>query len=219
MNKTNVTRRLMRMIAVLVAASVVAFCYAIKKIHAVFAQGMVIFGSIILFAAACFLIVVLITGLRAQKRNFFLYDPRKHQEITPDELTAEHIAERLMAYMAMFRHGQQLYLSELFDDDSEAPEVIKPLFCYQILNMLSTSPEDAPLGAFLSCGKELGDAFSTYLSLAEDAPMGREIQTLISRFDGSSTAELRSFLHQKKTYLYTRMLEYTKQHIREFDPK
>ena len=60
----------------------------------------------------------------------------------------------------LFRQGKELYLSSLFDENGGAPEVFKPLFCYQTLGMMSVCEEDFRWKNFVSGGKEMADAFS-----------------------------------------------------------
>ena len=145
------------------------------------------------------------------------HDRKQRKNISPEELTAERISECLLRYMILFRQGKQLYLSALFDESGGAPEVFKPLFCYQLLGMLSSNAEDAQLRAFLSCGKELADAFSTYLGQAGEIALGRDLQTHIAAFDGTDIAPFRNYLQEKSDYLAERMLTYTKEHIHDFD--
>lgn len=219
MNRKDAERNLIHKAVVLLAVAVIVACFAIVKLPFSIAKLLVLCLAAIPFAIALFLIYVVILGHVAglQKRNFFLYDRKKRKNVSPEDLTAEHVSECLLRYMALFRQGKQLYLGSLFDETSRAPEVFKPLFCYQLLGMLSSNADDRQLLAFLACGKELADVLSTYLAQAGEAALGREVQALIASFDGVNVTPFRNYLQEKSDYLAERMLTYTKEHIHEFD--
>ena len=219
MNRKDVERRIIRIAVVLLAVAVVIACFAIVRLPFSLARLLLMSLAAIPFAISLFLVYIVVLGHLAglQKRNFFLYDRKHHKNISPDDLTVERVSECLLRYMVLFRQGKQLYLSALFDESGGAPEVFKPLFCYQLLTMLSGNAEDAQLRAFLSCGKELADAFSTYLGQAGELTLGRELQNHIASFDGTDVAPFRNYLHEKSDYLAGRMLSYTKEHIHDFD--
>ncbi len=219
MNRKDVERKIIRTAVVFLAIAVITVCFAVVKLPFSLARILVLCLAAIPFAIALFLIYIVILGHVAglQRRNFFLYDRKRRENISPEDLTAERVSECLLRYMALFRQGKQLYLSALFDESGGAPEAFKPLFCYQLLGMLSGNAEDAQLRAFLSCGKELADAFSTYLTQAGEAALGRDLQTHIAAFDGTNVAPFRNYLQEKSDYLAERMLAYTKEHIHDFD--
>ena len=219
MNRKDIERRIVRKVAVLLAIAFLLFCVAMVKIPFSFARILVLSLAGLPLAAALFLIYILILGhiTAKQRHNFFLYDSMRKESISPEELTAKRVSECLLRYMMLFRHGKQLYLGALFDERGGAPEAFKPLFCYQLLGMLSGSAEDAQLRAFLSCGKELADAFSTYLTAAGEASLGRELQHHIASYDGNNVDSFRNYLQEQSDYLAERMLAYTKEHIHEFD--
>ena len=219
MDRRDVERKMIRMAVVLIAIATLAACFAFVRIPMSLVRVIVLCLAAFPLVIALFLIYIVILGHAAgrQKRNFFLYDRRHRKNISPEDLTAERVSDCLMRYMALFRQGKQLYLSTLFDENGGAPEAFKPLFCYQLLGMLSGSAEDAQLCAFLACGKELADAFSTYLTLAGESAMGRDLQAYIAEFDGENVTPFRNYLHEKSDYLAERMLAYTKEHIHDFD--
>ena len=219
MNRKDAERNLLRIATVLLAVAVIVACFAIVKIPFQLVKIFVLCLAAIPFAFAVFLLYVVILGHVAglQKRNFFLYDRKQRKNISPEELTVEHVSECLLRYMILFRQGKHLYLGSLFDETSRAPEVFKPLFCYQLLGMLSDSADDTQLLSFLACGKDLADAFSTYLSQAGEAGVGREVQNHIVSFDGTDVTPFRNYLREKSDYFAERMLSYTKEHIHHFD--
>jgi len=219
MDRRDVERKIIRMAVVLIAISIVAACFALVKIPESFVRIIVLGLAAFPLAIALFLIYIVILGHAAgrQKRNFFLYDRQRKGNISADELTVERISSCLLRYMALFRQGKQLYLAALFEETGGAPEVFKPLFCYQLLGMLSSNTEDSQLRAFLGCGKELADAFSTYLTVAGEHTIGRDLQAYIAAFDGNDVTPFRNYLREKSDYLAERMLSYTKEHIHDFD--
>lgn len=219
MDRKDIERKIIRMAVVLIAIATLAACFALVKIPMSLVRVIVLCLSAFPLAVALFLIYIVILGHTAgrRKRNFFLYDRRRGENISPEDLTVERVSDCLVRYMALFRHGKNLYLASLFDENGGAPEAFKPLFCYQLLGMLSGSAEDAQLCAFLACGKELADAFSTYLTLAGEAAIGRDLQAYIAEFDGENVTPFRNYLRDKSDYLAERMLAYTKEHIHDFD--
>lgn len=219
MDRRDVERKIIRIAVVLIAIAILSACFALVKIPQSFVRVIVLGLAAFPLAIALFLIYIVILGHAAgrQKRNFFLYDRNRGENIPTEELTVERISDCLVRYMALFRQGKQLYLSALFDASGGAPEVFKPLFCYQLLGMLSGNAEDAQLRAFLGCGKELADAFSTYLTAAGENALGRDLQAYIAAFDGNDVTPFRNYLREKGDYLAERMLSYTKEHIHDFD--
>ncbi len=219
MDRRDIERKIIRMAVVLIAISILAACFALVRIPMSLVRVIVLSLAAFPLAVALFLIYIVILGHNAgrRRRNFFLYDRKSGGNISLEDLTVEHISDCLVRYMALFRQGKQLYLSALFDETGGAPEAFKPLFCYQLLGMLSGSAEDAQLRAFLGCGKELADAFSTYLAAAGEATLGRELQAYFAAYDGSNVTPFRNYLREKGDYLATRMLSYTKEHIHDFD--
>ena len=212
MDQKNTERGLIRIAVVLFAISIILIALAITKISSLIAKIFLIILAIAPFLIGALLIYIIILARRYQKgeHNFFLYD-------TLEELTFAHVSNCVARYMTLFKNGKQLYLATLFEEEGGAPEVFKPLFCYQLLGMLTTNPNDEQWRAFLLCGKELADAFSTYLNQAEEEELARMVQYYIAEFDGQNVSPFRDYLCQKKDYLADRMLEYTRAHIREFD--
>ncbi len=218
MEQNRTARFFVRLAAILLALALLSVCFAIVKVQS-------IIGKILLFVAAAlavllsaFLILLVILAKRAQKHrhNFFLYDRKMRGNMPTEELTVEHISNRLMSYMGLFRHHKQLYISTLFDESGGAPESFKPLFCYQLLGMLSVGAEDQ-LCAFLEGGKELADIFSNYLTQAGEDELSRDVQSFIASYDGKTAASFGTYLRLKSDYLAERMLSYTKEHIHDFD--
>lgn len=219
MDKNRVERNMLRLAVILAAVALILVCFALIQEVGLFWRVVLLVCAAIVLAPAGFLIYLLILGRRVMKgeHNFFLYDTKKRANIPIEELTSDIVSGRVVRYMALFQTRKRLYLSSLFDEEGGAPEIFKPLFCYQLLGMLSVTEGDEQLGAFLSCGKELADAFSTYLAEAEEEELSREIQRHIAQYDGKNVSEFRTYLSQKSEYLAERMLAYTKKHIREFD--
>lgn len=217
MDQKQSDRMMLRAVAVLVALTVILVVGAFKWTDA-------IWGRIVLLCCAAFpllvaLLCIYLMILAHSKReyNYFLYDKKRKGNMPQEELTVDHVSDCLVRYMMLFRQGKELYLSSLFDENGGAPEVFKPLFCYQTLGMMSVCEEDFRWKNFVSGGKEMADAFSSYLSAAGDEELGRRIQYYIATSDHGSMAEFRDYLREKSDYLAERMLAYTREHIREFD--
>lgn len=219
MDKKRIERNMLRMATVLAAVALILVCFALTQVAELHWRIVLFVCAGAVFSFSAFLIYLLILGRRTQKRdhNFFLYDRKRRANMPTEELTARHVSDCLINYMAFFRKRNHLYLSSLFDADGGAPEIFKPLFCYQLLDMLAQNGNDEQFDSFLSCGKELADAFSTYLAEAGEEELIRQIQVHIAQYDGTCVSSFRSYLQEKSNYFSERMLVYTKQHIHEFD--
>ena len=219
MDQKHTERRLIRGAVVMMAISILLVALALTKAPSLLIRILVLCGAAVPFLIAVFLIYLVLLANRYRKgeHNFFLYDHRQRKNRPVEELTFAHVSDCLARYMSLFRRGKQLYLASLFDPDGGAPEAFKPLFCYQLLGMLTTSTSDAQWQAFLLCGKELADAFSTYLIQAEEEELARKIQYYVAEFDGENVDEFREYILSKGDYLADRMLEYTQKHIHDFD--
>jgi hypothetical protein len=208
---------MLRTIAVLIAMTVVLAVGAFTWTDALLGRILLLCCAAFPLLMALLCVYLLILAHSRKDCNYFLYDRKRKANMLQEELTVEHISERLVQYMMLFRKGKELYLASLFDEAGGAPEVFKPLFCYQILGMMSVCDEDLRWNNFVAGGKELADAFSTYLSQAGEGEMSRRMQYFIAQGMAGNTEEFRDYLREKSDYLAERMLEYTKAHIREFD--
>lgn len=218
MDQKNTERRLIRIAVLLFAVSIILVAIALTKISSLFVKILLIVLAAIPVLIGAFLIYIILLAKSYQKgeHNFFLYDRKIRKNRPIEELTFAHVSNCVARYMTLFKSGKQLYLATLFEEGG-APEAFKPLFCYQLLGMLTSNPNDAQWRAFLLCGKELADAFSTYLNQADEEELARMVQYYIAEFDGQNVSPFRDYLSQKKDYLADRMLEYACTHIREFD--
>ena len=210
-------RIILRSAAVLTAVSVIFIAFALTKVESLLWKILWVAVAAVPFVLALLLIYLVILAHRRRDCNYFLYDYRRKANMPLEELTVDHVSDCLVRYMMLFRKGKELYLASLFDEAGGAPEAFKPLFCYQILGMMSVCEEDLRWKNFVAGGKELADAFSTYLSQAGEEEMSRRMQYFIAQGMAGNTEEFRSYLREKSDYLAERMLEYTKAHIREFD--
>lgn len=210
---------MLRMAVILAAVALILVCFALTQNVGAFWKIVLFVCAAVVFALAAFFGYLLMLGRRTVKgdHNFFLYDAKAKINRPLEDLTVSLVSERVTLYMSLFQEKKRLYLSTLFDESGGAPEVFKPLFCYQLLGMLSVAENDEQFCAFLACGKELADAFSTYLNEAGEEDLARKIQMYIAQYDGKTVSPFRTYLHEKSDYLAARMLAYTKQHIHEFD--
>ncbi|MBR2721316.1 MAG: hypothetical protein IKB75_00885 [Clostridia bacterium] len=218
MERGRPVRLFLRIITVLVGIALILSAYAITHAATALARILlfVLAGTALLIAAFFLYLLILAFVIRKKGRNYFLYDRKRGGNMAPEDLTSAHVSERILRYMALFRQGRQLYITSLFDEEGGAPEVFKPLFCYQLLCMMATCHERAQWNAFLDGGKELADVFSTYLLQANEEELSREVQYHMAHAEGDSRP-FQLYLQSKKDYLLCRMLEYTKQHLHEFE--
>ena len=219
MNQVQSERRLVRTAVVLLAVTLILVCIALARPLSILGKVLLLVGAALPFLAALFLFYLVILGRRYRhgEHNFFLYDPKTKKNRPVEELTFAHASDCLMRYMALFRKGKQLYLSSLFDEDGGAPEAFKPLFCYQLLGMLTAYDSDAPWHAFLSCGKELADALAVHLTRAHEEELARQIQCYFSSFDGEDVKPFRQYIPARSDALAESMLSYIRTHIHDFD--
>ncbi|MBQ8432128.1 MAG: hypothetical protein IJX28_04515 [Clostridia bacterium] len=219
MNQEQNERRLIRGAVVLLAITLILVCVALVRPLATPAKVLLLIGAALPFLLALFLLYLVLLGRRYRKgdHNFFLYDHKRRGNRPPEELTFAHASDCLMRYMALFRRGKQLYLSTLFDENGGAPEAFKPLFCYQLLGMLTAYDSDAPWHAFLSCGKELADALTLYLTQAGEEALARNVQIYFAEFDGENVTPFRDYITQQSDTLAEGMMRYIREHIHDFD--
>ncbi len=217
MDQHHSERYLLRFAAVLIAVSILLLAVANAKISSPIHRMVLTVTAAIPFLFGIFFIYLVILSKRASKRehNYFLYDRTIKGNISPSQLTATQVADRTVSYMALFRKGRQLYIRALFESDGGAPEAFKPLFCYQLLKIMSTCKEPKQWSAFLEGGKELADIFSAYLT-QEDEDLNRHVQFYMAQ-EHCNAEDFRAYLESQNTYLSDRMLTYTKEHLHEFD--
>ncbi len=218
MEKRSSARLFLRISAILVGIAIIVAAIAIVKVEHPVARVLLLVLAGIPFLLAAFLIYLVILSYRADKgeHNYFLYDRALKGNMPLEKLTSAHVSECILRYMALFRRGKQLYIANLFDEEGGAPEVFKPLFCYQLLGMMAVCTEKAQWNAFLEGGKELADVFSTYLLQEGEEELSREVQYHMAHAQGDARS-FQLYLQSKSEYLSHRMLEYTKKHLHEFD--
>jgi len=209
-------RMMLRAIAVLAAITAILVVGAFVWMDVLWGRVLLLCCAAIPFLLALLCVYLILLAHSQKECNYFLYDRKRRGNMSPEELTVDHVSDRVVQYMLLFRHGKELYLSSLFDEDGGAPEVFKPLFCYQLLGMMSVCEEDSRWQGFLDGGKELADAFSTYLAQAGEEELGRRVQYYVAQNE-NAIGEFRAYLREQSEYLAERMLEYTRRHIREFD--
>ena len=171
---------MLRMAVILAAVALILVCFALTQNVGAFWKIVLFVCAAVVFALAAFFGYLLMLGRRTVKgdHNFFLYDAKAKINRPLEDLTVSLVSERVTLYMSLFQEKKRLYLSTLFDESGGAPEVFKPLFCYQLLGMLSVAENDEQFCAFLACGKELADAFSTYLNEAGEEDLEDAVPAL-----------------------------------------
>ena len=217
MDQQKTERHLLRVAAILIGIAILIIAFANARVDSPWGRIILTAIAAIPFLFGAFLIYLVILSKRAAKRkhNYFLYDRALKGNMSPDQLTSAQVADRTLRYMALFRKGKQLYINALFDEKGGAPEVFKPLFCYQLLGMMSVCTERAQWDAFLDGGKELADIFATYLTQS-DEDLNRHVQYYMAQAD-CDVEEFRAYLESKSEYLSQQILAYTKEHLHEFD--
>ena len=204
--------------AILVAVGVVMYCFSITKIDQGFLRLLVSILACLIGALGIFIIIVVVAGSKAekQKRNFFLYDRKKKQNIDVSELNISSVREKIADFMAAFKIRGKLYVGDLFDEKNRIPDHFKTLFCYELLCQISEQRANAEI--FLSFGKECADIFSEYLTKNGDGELAMKIRAYILDFsDGDKkTEEFRELIVSQKESLEEKMLSYTVKNIEKF---
>lgn len=216
--KAAATDKITRFGAILLALGIILYCFSIAKLEEGLARFAASLFACLLGGVGIFIIVVVILGSKADKnrRNFFLYDKKKKQDIAVSELKISEIRGRLTDFMAAFKFRGKLYIGDLFDERNRIPEHFKILFCYELLCEISENRADAEI--FLSFGKECADIFSEYLTKNGDGELAMKIRAYILDFsDGDKkTEEFRELIVSQKESLEEKMLSYTVKNIEKF---
>ena len=212
-------RRLSNFGAILIGAAIIGICFAIAKLEGEIPRTAVIVISCLVGLVGIFLMAVAAVGAKNElpKHNFFLYDKKKKQDISPSELTVSLIRERLYIFMSSFKHRGKLYIGDLFDERMRIPEHFKTLFCYEILCEIGEDRGTDPK-IFLSFGLECADVFYGYLSHNGDHELALRLKTFILEFSEGkeNSREFVSFLSSKKEYMEEKMLDFTVKNIKKF---
>lgn len=204
----------------MIAIAIVLACFSYTKMEPGAAQIAlyVLAGVIALIGGFIIFVIAYGTHLEKQKRNFFLYDKKLKKDISLDELTVARIRERLVMHMALFKHKGKLYVGDLFDSKTLiVPEIIKPLFCYELLCEIADE-NGANASVFLSFGIECADIFSKYLASNDDHELALKIKSYFFAYadDQSVSGEFREYVVSKKEHIEAKMLGYVKSNIEKF---
>lgn len=212
-------RRLSYVGAILIAVAVVGVCFSIAKIEIVSIKIVVAAIAVAVGLIGIFLMIVAGIGGKELpvENNFFLYDKKSKQSIEVSELTISLVREKMVSFMASFKHRGKLYIGDLFDDRSQIPDHFKPLFCYELLCEISDE-NGADAETFLSFGYECAEIFSKYLSQNGDYELAMNVKSYILDFSNGkqNVSEFKSYLSSKRSHIEERMLDYTKSNIKKF---
>lgn len=212
------TGKIVRFFSLVLAASIIAFCYALTRLESGFFRILVFILSSLFGLLSIFVILVMLLGstIEDDGKNFFLYDQKSKTEISTDELTVSSIREKLLRYMATFKRRGKLYIGDLFDDRHNIPEHFKPLFCYELLCEIADSGADAEI--FLSFGLECAEIFSKYLTVNKDYDLALDVKLFFIDFSSGKkkSEDFRRYVISKKAHIEEMMLSYTKENIEKF---
>lgn len=211
--------KIIKFASVLIGIAIVIACYAYTRIENGMWQMLTYLIAAFVFSAAVFIIFVVIAGTRAGRHrgNFFLYDRKTKKELPVSALTFEHIRDRVLRLMAIFKYKGKLYIGDLFSDNINVPDQFKPLFCYEILYELATD-DGMDAEAFLSFGNECADIFSRYLGQNGDHELAAKIRSYIFDFSSGNKGveEFKGYMREQGEHIRSRMLKYTLDNINKF---
>ncbi len=213
-----ITDKVTRFGAVLVAISIILFVYTYKKLAGSTWQIMLFITATLLLLFGLFLIITIQLGTRSEKshRNYFLYDKKAKQDRAPESLTVSYIRRRIDDYMSAFRFRGKLYLGDLFAEEQRIPEVFKPLFCYELLCQVAEDRQKAAI--LLSFGEDCAAVFRQYLTESEDSELAHAVSAYIHNYeeDDATGDAFWRYLSDKKEQLENKMRSYTLQNIEKF---
>lgn len=212
--------KIIRFGSILIAIAIVLACFAYTKIDPGISQVAMYVTAGLVALIGGFLIFVIAYGthLEKQKRNFFLYDKKLKKDIPLDELSVSRVRERLIMHMSLFKHKGKLYVGDLFDSRTLiVPEVIKPLFCYELLCEIADE-NGANASVFLSFGTECSDIFTKYLSVNDDHELALKIKGYFYAYatNQAIAEEFREYIVSNKAHIEEKMLGYAKKNIEKF---
>ena len=212
--------KIIRICSVMIAVAIVLACFSYTKVDPGVAQIAlyVLAGIIAIIGGFVIFVVAYGTHIEKQKRNFFLYDRKLKKDIPMDDLTVARVRERLVMHMSLFRHKGKLYIGDLFDSKTMiAPEILKPLFCYELLCEIADE-NGANASVFLSFGIECAEIFSKYLASNDDHELALKIKGYFFAYanDKTVSGEFREYIVSKKEHIEAKMLGYVKSNIEKF---
>ena len=212
--------KIIRICSVMIAVAIVLACFSYTKVDPGVAQIAlyVLAGIIAIIGGFVIFVVAYGTHIEKQKRNFFLYDRKLKKDIPMDDLTVARVRERLVMHMSLFRHKGKLYIGDLFDSKTMiAPEILKPLFCYELLGEIADE-NGANASVFLSFGVECAEIFSKYLASNDDHELALKIKGYFFAYanDKTVSGEFREYIVSKKEHIEAKMLGYVKSNIEKF---
>lgn len=213
--------KLVRFGSVLVAVAIVLACFAYTKVTPGLGQIMMYIaaGAVALIGGFVIFVMAYGTHMEKNKRNFFLYDKKLKKDIPIGELTVPRIRERLVMHMALFKHKGKLYVGDLFDSRQLlVPEIIKPLFCYELLCEIADEG-GANASVFLSFGAECAEIFTKYLAANDDHELALKIKGYFFEYaeNAEISGEFREFIIAQKAHIEEKMLSYTVKNIDRFN--
>ena len=197
--------KIIRICSVMIAVAIVLACFSYTKVDPGVAQIAlyVLAGIIAIIGGFVIFVVAYGTHIEKQKRNFFLYDRKLKKDIPMDDLTVARVRERLVMHMSLFRHKGKLYIGDLFDSKTMiAPEILKPLFCYELLCEIADE-NGANASVFLSFGVECAEIFSKYLASNDDHELALKIKGYFFAYanDKTVSGEFREYIVSKKEHI------------------
>lgn len=160
---------------------------------------------------------------REEETHFFRFDPDTRRNIPVGELDFDRINNRLAARMRTVLQSDQIMpivwerniIRE--ENESEKGGVLAPLIAFKMLYDLARYDRDDYWALFLDADEQLIEDMAAELERAAD---GRMAQALLDIYaDGVADMDItyvKDFLTGNLRYLRRRMVEYTKEHDKEF---
>ena len=214
-----VSRRVSNFGAILIAAAIIGFCFAIAKVDDLTFKIIIAVVAVIVGIVGAFIMIVVAVASKdfRSQNNFFLYNKKTKTNSDVSELTVAEVRGRITSLMASYKHRGKLYIGDLFDERMRIPEHFKPLFCYELLCELSDE-NSADAEAFLSFGNECAEVFTKYLSQSGDYELAMKIRGFILDFAGGkkNVEEFKEYVTSKRDFIESRMLQYATSNIKKF---
>ncbi len=151
--------------------------------------------------------------------NIFLYNQEKDVDVSADELTVDDVVKRMTVILTFFAKRKKLNIEAVLDTSprSKVPAVMRPLFVWVLLYNIAGADNELQWSSFLSCGKPMADAVAAVMA-GEDEDLVRRLQRGVALYTEQKKYDaFRTYMVEHRDAIGERMLQYVREHIREFD--
>lgn len=179
----------------------------------------IIFGIVLELLGCSVAFLAIVTG-GAESANFFLYDNKKHANVSVDDLDFARVDKKMTFVMAnLSENVSEVWTKRIIfaqgSDILRENEALVPLVAYKMLYDLAERANESVWELYLTADALVIEDVVAALELNGDTELGNAFKFLFENAAGSYERTAK-FLADNKKYIQSKMLKYVKANVEKF---